>query len=292
MLLLWVPPMRSLRLVLVVLVLPGLLAAQNLESILKPKLEGKIIELRWPQPGGHLKFNKDGTPSQAPNHGLRSVDAYLLVKKVELHGAELKIEGARQAVIWDVPQRRAEYADYNSPATVSIALPNGDATAEAQFAPVFYKVFFSGSEMTKRACPVDEAKLFSEVATNVSVQRTRKDDIRFGISWADPNPMLCFPDGERAREVGKTMEPPKAIRTPDPTYSEAARRNRVMGASVFMVVVDEYGVLQDAIMVRSLEPSLNYNSLAALREWRFDPAHLDGKPVACAINVVINYRLR
>lgn len=284
--------MRLLNLALAILLLPGLLAAQNLDSVLKPKLEGKIIELRWPQPGRQLKFTKSGTPAESPKHGLRSVDAYLLVKKIEVHGSELRIEGARQAVVWDVAQRRAEYSDYNFPATVSIELPNGEATTEAQFAPAFYKVFFSGTEMTKRSCSPEESQFFSEVASNVSVQRTRKDDIRFGLSWADPNPVLCFPDGDRAREVGKTMQPPKAIKTPDPTYSEAARRNRVMGASVFMVIVDEYGVLQDAIMVRSLEPSLNYNSLEALREWRFDPCHLDGKPVACAINVVINYRLR
>ena len=100
---------------------------------------------------------------------------------------------------------------------------------------------------------------------------------------------------DRVYEVRKAgdygVKPPKAIYSPNPEYSEKARRKKIQGVVVLGVVVNPDGTVRDATVVQSLEPGLDKQALAAVSKWKFQPATKDGKPVAVHVMVETNFRL-
>jgi periplasmic protein TonB len=84
---------------------------------------------------------------------------------------------------------------------------------------------------------------------------------------------------------------PRAIYDPDPEYSEEARHNKYQGSVVLWLVVDAQGQPRDIRLQRSLGMGLDEKAMAAVSQWRFQPATLDGKAVATQINVEVTFRL-
>jgi len=91
--------------------------------------------------------------------------------------------------------------------------------------------------------------------------------------------------------VGGGVSAPRALYAPDPEYSEEARKAKFQGTVMLWVVVSAYGKPQDVQVQRSLGMGLDEKALDAVRLWRFEPAHKDGRAVAVQINVEVNFRL-
>jgi periplasmic protein TonB len=97
--------------------------------------------------------------------------------------------------------------------------------------------------------------------------------------------------GGGAYRVGGGVSAPNALFTPDPEYSEEARKAKYQGVVVLWVVVGPDGRVHDMRVQRSLGLGLDEKALEAVRRWKFDPARKDGQPVAVQINVEVNFRL-
>jgi TonB family protein len=82
-----------------------------------------------------------------------------------------------------------------------------------------------------------------------------------------------------------------ALNTPDPEYSEEARKAKYQGTVVLWLIVDQNGRPQQVKVARSLGMGLDQKAIEAVRRWTFEPAQKDGKPVAVQINVEVNFRL-
>jgi TonB family protein len=91
--------------------------------------------------------------------------------------------------------------------------------------------------------------------------------------------------------VGGGVSAPRALNTPDPEYSEEARKAKYQGTVVLWLIVDQNGRPQQVKVARSLGMGLDQKAIEAVRKWTFEPAMKDGKPVAVQINVEVNFRL-
>jgi protein TonB len=91
--------------------------------------------------------------------------------------------------------------------------------------------------------------------------------------------------------VGGGVSAPRALYTPDPEYSEEARKAKYQGTVVLWLIVDPNGRPRDVKVARSLGMGLDQKAIEAVRNWKFEPAEKDGKPVAVQINVEVNFRL-
>jgi TonB family protein len=91
--------------------------------------------------------------------------------------------------------------------------------------------------------------------------------------------------------VGGGVSAPRALDTPDPEYSEEARKAKYQGTVVLWLIVDAAGHPQQIKVARSLGMGLDQKAVEAVRKWRFEPAKKDGNPVAVQINVEVNFRL-
>src|SRR4051812_25432081 len=84
---------------------------------------------------------------------------------------------------------------------------------------------------------------------------------------------------------------PRAIYKPDPEYSEEARKAKYQGTVVLGLIVDAAGRPRGLKVERGLGMGLDEKALEAVRNWKFEPAEKDGKPVAVAISVEVEFRL-
>jgi TonB family protein len=84
---------------------------------------------------------------------------------------------------------------------------------------------------------------------------------------------------------------PKAVYTPDPEYTDRARKQRIRGSVVLSIVITDKGVVRDAKVVTGLDKDLDKQALKAVAAWRFEPATKDGKPVAVRIKVEADFKL-
>lgn len=97
------------------------------------------------------------------------------------------------------------------------------------------------------------------------------------------------PDVHHMSEPG--MIAPKAIYSPEPEFSETARKAAWQGNVDIDLVVGPDGLPRDLQLVRSAEASLSDNALAAVKQWKFAPGTKDGKPVATEIQVEVSFKL-
>jgi len=90
--------------------------------------------------------------------------------------------------------------------------------------------------------------------------------------------------------VGGVTAPTLIYKT-EPEYSEEARKAKYQGTVVLACIVGADGRPRSLRVERSLGMGLDEKALEAVKEWKFSPAEKDGKPVAVAVNVEVQFRL-
>jgi TonB family protein len=84
---------------------------------------------------------------------------------------------------------------------------------------------------------------------------------------------------------------PIPVFTPDPEYSDEARREKYQGTVVLWVVIGPDGVPQHMRVQRSLGMGLDEKAMEAVKTWRFKPAMRNGQPVPVEVSVEVSFRL-
>jgi TonB family protein len=120
-----------------------------------------------------------------------------------------------------------------------------------------------------------------------------------GVSSAAPMPAAPPSNGTGSGggigggvyKVGGGISAPQAISSPDPDYTEEARRAKKQGTCVLWLIVDAAGHPRDIKVVRGLGLGLDAKALEAVQQWRFQPALKDGKPVDVQISVEVEFHL-
>lgn len=92
------------------------------------------------------------------------------------------------------------------------------------------------------------------------------------------------------RVVGGASKP-VAIYSPDPQYSDEARRARLQGRVELQMIVDETGRPRNIRVVQSLGLGLDEEAVKAAEKWRFKPGMKDGKPVPVVAFLDIGFHL-
>lgn len=92
-------------------------------------------------------------------------------------------------------------------------------------------------------------------------------------------------------KVGGGISAPTAISSPDPDYTEEARRAKKQGMCVLWLIVDSTGHPRDIRVARGLGFGLDAKAVEAVKQWRFQPALKDGRPVDVQISVEVEFHL-
>jgi len=87
------------------------------------------------------------------------------------------------------------------------------------------------------------------------------------------------------------VRPPKAVKTPDPSYDPELRRQHIEGSVMLNVEVGPDGKPHDIQVVHSDNPAFYSAAYNAVRTWRFKPAMCGDLPVAVVVHIQTNFHL-
>jgi periplasmic protein TonB len=97
--------------------------------------------------------------------------------------------------------------------------------------------------------------------------------------------------GGGAYRVGGGVSAPRVLFSPDPEFSEEARKAKYQGTVVLWLIVGPDGRTHDIRVQRSLGMGLDEKAIEAVQRWRFEPARKDGIAVAVQVAVEVNFHL-
>jgi TonB family protein len=112
-------------------------------------------------------------------------------------------------------------------------------------------------------------------------------DLVAGIPSSPPPPLSSAP-----LRVGGDVTRPEKLSGPTPQYTEIARRARIQGVVIVEAIIDKKGQVTDVRVIRPLPMGLDQAAADAVRQWRFRPATLNGKPVDVFYSLTVNFQLQ
>ena len=83
----------------------------------------------------------------------------------------------------------------------------------------------------------------------------------------------------------------RVLDKPEPTYTEAARKNQITGTVVLRAVFSSGGAVTNIHAVSGLPDGLTERAIAAAKQIRFVPATKDGHPVSMWMELQYNFNL-
>jgi len=105
------------------------------------------------------------------------------------------------------------------------------------------------------------------------------------------HPVALAEEPAKIYKIADGVKAPRLLSKIEPEYTEEARDAKVSGTAILKIVVAADGEVQKAEITQSLDPGLDANAIDAVTRWKFEPATLDGKPVAVSATVEVNFRL-
>ena len=90
--------------------------------------------------------------------------------------------------------------------------------------------------------------------------------------------------------LGPGVTPPRVTHQVTPDSDPGATGFRIDGTVLIGLIVSSHGMPREVRVLRSLEKNLDRNAVAAVQQWRFEPARKGNDPVAVRISIEIRFR--
>jgi TonB family protein len=91
---------------------------------------------------------------------------------------------------------------------------------------------------------------------------------------------------------GGAVSAPRLIKDVKPRYTDEALQNGIQGTVVMEAIVATDGRPSQIRVVRSLDPGLDEQAVAAVAKWRFEPGRLGGEPVNVLVTIMLDFWIR
>ena len=238
--------------------------------------------------GSELKYDHDGTLAD-PCPVQAWTLSFVEINSLSLGTDRINIEGVRTASRFD-PQGRQHfsYREIPDPSTgrrpyqkehVSLVISRDPDNSLDQIETSLSNLFVAEHESLLPVVPAFWREYIKDPAAD---SETRQQ--------ADIQAKLRSGKTVYVFKPGKGLTPPKAIETPEPTYSEPARLVRYQGTTRIRLIVDSDGSVHEPQIDRPAGFGLDERAIDTVGRWRFQPATKDGVPVAISIFVEVSFR--
>ncbi len=250
---------------------------KEIERGLREAYLGHFLSLKSPSYSDHLRFRPDGASEDAIKPAPWTTFGLFQVTKLSVKKDRIEIEGDHLVIAW-----RAEQTPYLLPLVIGKKLK---ITLES-YAPI------SDTDQT--------TQMFKRVFDHGNIDR------RIAAYWKpDASAIAAFRKPGNTHEEYGVLEgnrkvfgvkagivsPPRPMYDPDPPYTDAARKDKLQGITVLRLVVNENGLPEIIEITKNLGDGLDLAALDAISQWRFQPAKMNGTPIAVLISVEVNFRL-
>jgi TonB family protein len=96
-------------------------------------------------------------------------------------------------------------------------------------------------------------------------------------------------EGDAVRAVGE-VKPPKLVKEVRPVYPKEAAKAGVEGVVILEAKADEKGDVIETRVLRSIPP-LDQAAIDAIKQWKYEPMVIDGKPRKVIFTVTVRFNL-
>lgn len=107
------------------------------------------------------------------------------------------------------------------------------------------------------------------------------------VNEAPPPP----PPPAKPRRVGGDLQAPALIHRVEPEYPGVAISGKISGTVILEATVNEAGAVTDVTVLRSILV-LDKAAIKAVKQWRYEPLVLNGKPSPFILVVTLTFTLR
>ena len=283
-------------------------ASSELDHHLRDEYKGKTLILRNSYGGGSLRYDASGQLSKAATPGDWTVDGVVHIDDVKVSIHHLAIRAKRVYLGWarDVGFSPVEDPNdkkgYARALRIEADLAPGEVTAE-QADAILAQIFLTPKD--------DLAELVPDywkpcvLAASTSNGTGKYSGCRFSPEFLATPGIVPGPDRTSESEqtdviadlsnhsvpgIGKGVVPPKRVSTPNPPFSDEARRANYQGAAMLSLFVDKTGQVRNVRIVRPLGMGLDQKAVEAVSAWQFHPATKDGEPIDLHITVEVNFQ--
>jgi TonB family protein len=234
--------------------------ADSVKDALSHKYKSQILALRSPFTSGDQKFDSAGHSLNAlPGSGWL-ICGGIYVEKLNLSSDTLRLDGPRVGVTNDKKKDKPVLVRFSKSVRIEIHLDHPLKSID-DAETVMGRVFFLGADAAEHARP----------------EFRRADD-----TTADDEIYDYHQYGVQA---------PKATFTPEPDFSEEARRAKFQGEVKLSIVVDKMGNVARIRLEKVLGHGLDEHSMEAIKAWRFAPGTRNGEPVAVREPISVGFNL-
>ena len=91
------------------------------------------------------------------------------------------------------------------------------------------------------------------------------------------------------RAVGN-IKPPRLVKSVDPVYPEEAKKKKISGIVILEARTSETGDVEGVLVLRSV-PGLDEAAIAAVKQWKYEPMLINGKPQKVVFTVTVRFML-
>jgi TonB family protein len=159
-------------------------------------------------------------------------------------------------------------------------------------------VSYSGGVLYPNRNQRSEERLVDYKSAAAALEKYLKleTDARAAQPWKEQLETLKFYIGEKSGTdqifIGRDVTTKvKLLSKPEPTYTQAARNEQIVGTVVLKCVFAGDGTVKHILVVQSLPNGLTQQSIAAAKKIRFIPATRNGQPVSMWMQLEYNFNL-
>ncbi|MEO8219104.1 MAG: TonB family protein, partial [Acidobacteriota bacterium] len=99
-------------------------------------------------------------------------------------------------------------------------------------------------------------------------------------------------EGDKPIRVGGDVLAPRVKKRVEPSYTEIARKGRIQGVVIVEAIIDRNGNVTDVRVLKGLPMGLSDAAMDAVRQWKFSPGTLQGRPVPVIFNLTVNFQMQ
>ena len=223
-----------------------------------------------------ISYDSNGAVKAHP--GVWTVDGWIRIEKVITKGNSLLLRGRRLVAVF--PDKKLTlWEPSKREVLLLVPLPQDQPGLEM----LLKTVFFRSDESFYQALPDIWQEFFKSLADSpANVDRDKR-------AWNDP-PVLKEVAGVQYYTYGKGVKPPRGVFTPDPNYNPVAKAAKLQGTVVLWVIVGPDQRVHLIRLARPLGVGLDEDAVAAVQQWRFEPASYQDNAVPVSVNIEVNFR--
>lgn len=265
----------------ILLLSSGLASAtdSSLEEQLRKTYAGSPQLLRHFYAAATLKFDANGNPTNREKEGAWTLLSGVLVDNVTLKPEKLELRGHRRLLVIDDQNKKLRSIKLDETFSIEINTQSGPDQA-TQLAEALAHVFVSPDDLVSVVPDYwrDYLGRFSGKVTQ-------------GEPCEDSAVKLASDDASGGKVSAGITEGSK-IRDALPSYYQIARKNRVEGELALRAVIDTTGSVTRVCIIKALGAGLDDMMANTVRQWKYSPYTLNGKPVEIQTTITTRFGLR